>query len=187
VARVPVEPIKVAAYYSAGIVDATTLHVYPHGLKLLAGNAHATAPQKWNIVNFGCADGYPFGNQTRPPDCNKPYPTGKANSHRLKADVIFPSCLAVDSTGAPLLDAPDHRAHAAYPGNGACPADHPYAIPVLRLSYDYIAPADPTTFAFSSGPYYSLHGDFMNGWIDANLQDFITTCLVGRLTCLDPR
>jgi hypothetical protein len=185
IAGVPVDPIKVAAYYTSGITDTTQLHLYPHGLKMVAGDSHATGKQKVAIANFGCADGNPVANQSAPPDCNKPYPKGKPNSHVLKADVIFPSCLALDSTGAPLLDSPDHKSHAQYPkSNGTCPTDHPYAIPVLRLSYDYPAPLDPTTFAFSSGPYFTLHADFINAWTDANLQDLINTCIVPLLTCL---
>jgi hypothetical protein len=185
IAGLPVDPIKAAAYYSSGLLDATKLHVYPHGLKLLAGDAHATGKQKIALVNWGCADGYPTSNQTAPPDCNKPRPNGKPNSHVLKVDVIFPSCLAVDSTGAPLTESLDHRSHAEYPkSTGVCPVDHPYAVPVLRLSYDYPAPADPTTFALSSGPYYTLHGDFINAWTDANLQHLIDICIVPKLVCL---
>jgi hypothetical protein len=51
--------------------------------------------------------------------------------------VDFPTCLAVNADGTPVLSSPNFRSHAAYPVNNICPPDFPYHIPLLDLEVRY--------------------------------------------------
>jgi hypothetical protein len=38
-------------------------------------------------------------------------------------------------------------------------------------------------FSLSSGPYYTLHGDFMNAWDPAALGEFVDDCINAHVKC----
>jgi hypothetical protein len=56
---------------------------------------------------------------------------------QLEMSVHFPSCLAVNADGTPVLSSPNFRSHAVTPVNNICPPDSPYHIPLLDLEVRY--------------------------------------------------
>ncbi|KFX89425.1 hypothetical protein O988_00501 [Pseudogymnoascus sp. VKM F-3808] len=81
----------------------------------------------------------------------------------------------------------EHQAmqHVAYPAIGAydsgvCPESHPKAI--FSLFYEFFYDTSPFTdfnkwvYAMGDPTGYGLHGDFINGWDQAALENSIQTC-----------
>ena len=100
----------------------------------------------------------------------------------IRAELYFPSCWDGVNT-----DSKDHRSHVAYPvgqnyDNGQCPDSHPN--PMISIFYEFIFGGndfknmwygDKQPFVYSSGDDtgFGLHGDFVNGWDEAILQNGI--------------
>jgi Domain of unknown function (DUF1996) len=67
----------------------------------------------------------------------KPIPTGlkmlttseNVTNFGQNSTIRFPNCVAVDSSGDPVLDSVDHKSHLFNAGTKACPPSHPYRIP----------------------------------------------------------
>ena len=184
-----VEPLF---YYKTGYhVPAAAIVPPPAGLRMIAGDARATAPQGTHVVRFRCASwqsqrrwfdpGDPLDHVDTLPDCPL--------DDLLEVRVVFPQCWDGRS-----LTAPDHRSHMAYPseatppvaGTGACPASHPVAIPEISYNFAIYVTAEtgsPTTWRFSSdGPDaaatgVSLHADWMNGWDPQIMEMIVENCL----------
>jgi hypothetical protein len=120
----------------------------PAGLKVIAGDAKATAPQSTGVTGWKC-EGVGGRLSAVPVAC----PGG-----RLVLVVDFPDCWnGVD------LDSPDHRQHLAYSTARRCPAGHPVSIPQLSLRIHYRV-TDISALTFASGSVYSAHADFFNAW-----------------------
>ena len=82
----------------------------------------------------------------------------RAGEHKTGLSISFPSCVAVDADGEPVLDFRDMpgdlaeqvNSHVAYPGGvrsemieaNNCPQSHPYRIPTLQLKMYYDVPID---------------------------------------------
>jgi hypothetical protein len=165
----PVTPLGSTIYYRR---DTTArVHPFPQGLELIAGDSKATAPQgkKVTFWNCGVESGMPASDA--PPAC----PSTRGDELRLH--VNFPSCW--DGTN---LDSADHKSHVVYPTAGACPADHPVAVPAITLIYRYPISGDHE-FALSSGGVYSAHADFFNAWNQPILSRLVNFCLNGLRHC----
>ena len=163
----PVLAHKSTAYYRAGLdVDPASVVPYPMGLKMIAGDPLATAPQPASVVAWAC--GTSGQRLATPPSC--------AASRKLRLLVTFPDCW-----NGRDLDSADHRSHVAYSSKGRCPAGHPVAIPQLQFSveYDHNGPLDG--FRLASGPLTSGHADFFNAWDEAKLATEVRLC-IGRDT-----
>lgn len=166
-----VTPIKAAAYYRTQ-VEGTRVQPFPAGLKMIAGDAHATGPQPINIVYYNCHSGPDQHHAALPYDCG---------SSTLDAHVRFPQCW--DGVN---LDSSDHKSHMAYPvsvkGARVCPASHPVAVPrlVLRIGWP-ISVGRGITLA--SGAPYTLHGDFLNAWKQDTLATLIQDCINAGVDC----
>jgi hypothetical protein len=166
-----VDPVSMTAYYRPGIgVDAADVVAYPPGLMLVAGNAHAERAQSLDVVAWSCGTG--ALRQTEPPAC----PT----SSKLRLILNFPDCW----DGQHLTSADPHMAstHTAYSTDGGCPADHPVAVPQLRLGIDY-PPVDPTGLSLASGSILTGHADFWNVWNQAALEEEVKFCINRDLVC----
>ena len=199
---------EVASYYNNGDKPAEGLRNFPPGLKLIAGNSHATSRQSTDIVYYNCGEGTTAENSAHRdyiPACPK-------GAQALKLHVVFPDCLAVDGSGAPLIDSPDHQSHGAYSSGGVCPPDHPYAMPRLVQSWRY----QPKAFVNSTFPNpkdvggpddvwlssdieqgpppadqegITAHADFFNGWkyqstaTQRGLNDLFANCIVAMVSC----
>lgn len=165
----PVTPLGATIYYRRNTT--ARVHAFPPGFKMIAGDSKATAPQGKRITFWNCGVEGGVPPSDAPPAC----PTGRGQELRLH--VNFASCW--DGTS---LDSADHKSHVAYPTAGACPADHPTALPAITLIYRYPISGDHD-FALSSGGVYSAHADFFNAWNQSVLRTLVDVCLDGLRHC----
>jgi hypothetical protein len=161
------------AYYQSKIGAVATP---PTGLELVAGNSMATAPQSTNVVKFTCSGsaGAIIGARTAPPVC----PDGS----NLKIVVFTPNCLVhgLIATGA---DGRNDTGQSTYATNGQCPSGYDPIVQV-RIEVKYPAGVDGRgTVAFSSGPYWTMHADWFNGWDHRTLDRFVTLCINAGVDC----
>jgi Domain of unknown function (DUF1996) len=168
----PVEPVKVQLYYNND--RRADVKALPPGLKIVAGNAMATGPQDTHIVAWQCSDN--LGSQpsaAMPPQC----PSGTT----LKAIVRFPGCWNGTS-----LDSPDHKSHMAYAlgttHDGPCPSGYPVKVVTVNAEFKFPI-SDGSQVTLASGPAYTLHGDFFNGWDSATLQTLVSKCVAVGIKC----
>jgi len=170
---VPVKPMFMKIYYRnpVGTTKATakTTKPFPPGLRIVAGDSHAIAPQDPTIVRWSCGINSGMVVEINPPSC----PTG----FHLELKVVFPDCW--DGVN---LDSADHMSHMAYSTAGICPADHPVLLPQLTLDVRYPISGDPGNVALSSGGVYSGHADFFNAWNPEALKH-ATHCVDAQLFC----
>jgi Domain of unknown function (DUF1996) len=160
----PVEPLGAVAYYQRRV--SAKLKPFPPGLKMIAGDAHAFAPQSILVTYWDCGEATDIPRSSQVPQC----PEGST----LRLRVNFPDCWNGTS-----LDSADHHAHMAYSLNGRCPQDHPVAVPAISLIYRYAVP-DVSSLAdvfLASGGQWTGHADFINAWDQATLAKLVTTCL----------
>jgi hypothetical protein len=162
----PVAANAERAYYAN--VTKGTIHAFPAGLRIIAGNSRATGPQPTSVFYWGCAHDENAGQLTAPPQC----------TDQLRAHIIFPNCW--DGVN---LDAADHRSHMAYSSGGRCPADHPVALPRLTLAVGWNVTPAPASVSLSSGAPYTMHADFLNSWRQSALESLVSRCLAAHLNC----
>lgn len=193
-----IEYVEPLFYYKTGYnVPAAVIEPPPEGLRMIAGHAHAMAPQGTHVVKFRCASwqseqdwfdpGDPLDHVDYLPDC--------AENDLLELRVVFPQCWDGQN-----LSAPNNRSHMAYPseaeppvaGTGACPATHPVAIPEISYNFAIYVTAEtgsPSTWRFSSdqpgatAPGVSLHADWMNGWDPEIMNMIVENCLRPAREC----
>jgi uncharacterized protein DUF1996 len=165
----PVTPLGATIYYRRNTI--ARVHAFPAGLEMIAGDSKAIAPQDMRITFWNCGVDSDIKQSSTPPAC----PSTKGDELRLH--VNFPSCWDGQS-----LDSADHKSHMAYPAAGACPADHPVAVPAISLIYRYPISGEHN-FALSSGGVYSAHADFFNAWTQPVLTRLVNTCLNGLRHC----
>lgn len=157
-----VDPAAVTVYYKSGVHDYRTVQPFPTGFRLLVGSM-LTPDAAHFQGNWQCGGSGP--RQDIPASC----PAGSALIVHLKA----PSCW--DGLN---LDSPDHKAHMAWPVRGACPLDHPVALPMLEIKVSYQLPGGVTTgLRYSSGASYSFHFDFFGAWQPDRLAYLVRHCI----------
>lgn len=181
---------------------------WPVGLRMIAGDAGATAPQSLSVVKMRCVDntGGQGPNEAAIPDCTDPSvvpcrvgPCGVLDT--VVIVVLFPECwdgvnldTVKPASGAPNSNPVtgqvypnDHKSHMAYPQNSVCPATHPVKTPKLSMTIRYRGSwqGGPGS-TFSSGGVYSAHADFWNAWTPARQRFLIDECLNVIRNCRDP-
>jgi hypothetical protein len=163
-------PRKVFAYYF-GTPGVTEVHL-PAGLAMLAGNPHAVSPAEATNIAFSCGNGHRLTHSpVRPYPYNCKTDPDVQHSEGVVAIVKFPFCW--DGTGLEPADVtfPD--------STGDCPAKR---LVQLQIRVHYGAgPSHPgfqrgDLLTFSSGPWWTLHGDFMNGWRQPKLDALVDGC-----------
>jgi hypothetical protein len=161
---VPQTPVAAEIYYRR-LADAR-LKPFPPGLKMIAGNSHAVAPQSVLVTYWDCGDLSDVPRGSAVPPC------GDGSTLRLR--VNFPDCW-----DGKHLDSTNHQSHMAYSAGGRCPRRHPVAVPAISLIYRYVMPsgANPPDIFLASGGQYSGHADFINSWNQAALKKLVNTCL----------
>jgi len=173
-----IQPLKAAIYYRTQ-VDGGPVQAFPPGLKLIAGDSHATAPQSTEIVYYNCHDGADQHHAAVPYDCG---------THTIDAHIVFPQCWDGVS-----LDSPDHKSHVVYPtsahGTRTCPVSDPVVLPrlIIRISWP-ITNGDGVQLA--SGPAYTLHADFFNAWDVVTQERLVDACINAGVDCgkqIDPK
>ena len=149
----------------------------PNGLRMVAGNGNATAPQTEGKAFWGCAYVYK-GHHPQIIDCDV--------GDFIQMTVVFPQCW-----NGRDLDSVDHKSHMAYPVNGACPSSHPVALPEIseNVRWARTAGMDITKLRLSSDHYsggpggYSVHADWFEAW-DPGVRDaFVTNCVNKSADC----
>jgi hypothetical protein len=163
---VAVQPEKVVAYYRTKV--GPVQQAMPAGLKVIAGNGHATAAQSLKVIYYDCDSGPDQHDSALPYAC----PGSVLDVH-----IKFPQCW--DGVN---LDSADHKSHMAYPVNGSCPATHPVSVPQLIMRISWMTQAG-TGFTLASGSPYTMHADFMNGWDQAKLQQLTRDCMNAGINC----
>jgi uncharacterized protein DUF1996 len=190
-----IRPAKAQFYFNLRGYD--RMSAFPAGLKVVAGNAHATRPQSTNVVYWACASSESLRSAplVRPPrSCTrvpvkarkgffKACPTCRPMPLRprrrdaklhLELHVNFPDCW-----DGKHLDSPDHRSHMAYSRAYVCPPSHPVKVPLIRLNVRY-----PLTggagVQLASGGVLTGHADFFNAWGENFLERLVDTCFHDR-------
>jgi hypothetical protein len=152
----------------------------PDGLKMIVGNATATSEAgnpylgDANGIIFKCGPGS---------GTNLPRPPTTCSSGVMVISVRFPSCW-----NGMQLDTFDHISHMRYPVSGGCPSTHPAKIVRVETFFRYPVPAGPTfSTGLSSGPYWTIHADFVMAWDRTAFAALVKMCIVDRAPCdVDP-
>ena len=163
----PIYPLNASIYYIRATLK--PLRAFPAGLRMIAGNADATKPQRHILWSCGPTSGRLASRSI--PTC----PTRSDTS--LQLTVTFPECW-----NGRDLDSPDHKRHLAYTGNGLCPSSHPVAVPSLSLTVRYPVSGGPG-YHLASGGAYSGHADFVNSWDQRELVRLVGDCLNAGRQC----
>lgn len=198
----PVEPRSLSVYYKRGQqgIDRMDIGWFPAGLRIVAGDAHATEPQNIRLVHFTCIskstgdvisddDGPIYGNTL------EACPPGR----RLMMSVVFPQCW----DGVNLwLPGSAHMAYglgAFYPPNGdppvqlGCPEGFPVELPEITTNVLYDIEGSMDGWMLSSDamhenavPGQTGHSDWVNGWDPAIGAQIIDYCFRAAGTEADP-
>lgn len=166
---------KNALFYYREVVSNPTAVPIPDGLKMIIGDARAaseagnTSIQRGDIV-FKCGPGSTT-NLMRPPT--------QCGSGLMVVSLRFPNCW-----NGTTLDSADHKSHMSYPVGGKCPSTHPVNLPRVESFFRYnVGTAPIGDITFSSGPYYTVHMDFMNAWVPADLAALVQRCMGQNINC----
>ncbi|MCF6474134.1 DUF1996 domain-containing protein [Nonomuraea sp. MG754425] len=169
----PVEPAIVTFYYlGEGVRDdiIARIQALPLGLRIVAGNAKATAPDDSTISRWSCLHAGHVGASKDFVNC----PSGTM----LESYLDFPQCW-----NGRDLDSADHKSHMAYPVAGACPSTHPVPVPKLRQVIRYPVSGDPSHFRLASGAGFTMHGDFFNAWPADEMERRVRDCIRPIIKC----
>jgi hypothetical protein len=158
-----IHPVRLRAYYRWGQVDnLRSIQPFPAGLKMIAGDAHATAPQSTDVISWSCGV---TGRQ------GFDHPITCSPDQDILLEIFFPNCWDGEN-----LDSPDHRGHMAYSHFGSCPTSHP--VPVPRLTEGFVYPTSSgRNITLSSGNVNTVHADFWNTWKQSALERLVLACI----------
>ncbi len=167
-----IKPVKIFAYYFGVPTSQAVEAQFPTDAQLVGGNAAAATPDP-TMIGFSCGNGGDHSSPTRsmPYDCTTT--NGVHNSDGVVAIVKFPYCLGPN--GYEYGDT-----------HGICPAgDTTLGQVQIHVHYglDTTGYQTGSTLNFSSGPAYTFHGDWINGWPQAKLQSLVTGCLDADKDC----
>jgi hypothetical protein len=168
-----VSPQTPAIYYVANGKPVGSFRAFPAGLAMVAGDAHATHPAAEGNVTWGCAFPSRIRHHRTAPRC----PRGR----NLELTVRFQDCW-----DGSRIDSADHRSHVAYATHGACPADHPVALPMINARFQW-AVRGGKDVTLASGPSYTAHADFFNAWDQPTLEALVARCLNQGVECGEVR
>jgi len=162
-----VQPENASVYYIRATVK--PVHAFPAGLRMIAGNMHATEPQRYIAWSCGPVSG-------RSPSRSVPTCPNRADTG-LQLTVTFPDCW-----NGRTIDSADHKSHMAYAAGGLCPSSHPVTVPAMSLTIRY-AVRGGHGYHLSSGGPYSGHADFVNSWNERELVRLVRNCLNAGRQC----
>jgi len=175
-------------YYKAGGLNPATtkFQQMPFGLRMIAGNANAKSPKE-TIAQAGYWYKTPvYKNMpkvTHPKLTNTSrgsnptlFPVDAGNE-RLQVLIFFPQCWDGKNLWLP------NTTHMTYAVKGKCPDTHP--VPLMQVQYNlgYNAAKGGNGFKLSSGGWYTLHADFVNGWHPITLKKLTEACTFGGRYC----
>jgi len=192
-----VEPHRERTYYFRAIRDTIApVTSLPANLKLIGGNPQAM--NRWDnpAVRWFCGEGSP--ERPFPYDC-RPYT--KQGEDGIRAIIDLPFCW-----DGVRLDSSDHFSHVIYsdPNDTTphvqpklCPASHPKYIPSTSIRIHFrlqdpcagVRPCGPSDgganvrIKLSSGPYWTMHADFWNTWVQTRLETLTDKCIRASKDC----
>ncbi len=165
-----------AYYQRAGGADGALVdQAWPRGLKIIAGDMHATTPQR-GILYF-CANSVDTGSQSK---ASTEFPTC-TSEETLVARLQFPDCW-----DGVYLDSEDHKSHMAYStgARNTCPTDHPVKIAQLTVeAWFFSVNGDGSDFRWASGGPYSFHGDVVSMWQPRAAANLVNQCINVAFDC----
>jgi Domain of unknown function (DUF1996) len=174
----PVLPLGATVYYRR--LTTAPVRAFPPGLRIVAGDSHAVAPQSLDVTYWDCGlvKTTLYGSRDRlAPDASSNIPACPPKT-TLQLHVNFPNCW-----NGRQLDSTDHKSHMAYSVAGRCPRTHPVALPAISLVYRYLPSAAQGTTMLSSGGQHSGHADFINSWRQPALDRLVGSCLDRYVGC----
>jgi hypothetical protein len=138
-------------YYRAGDKAHTDVKAFAPSLKIVNGGGI-----RWYC---GSEDGK-AGSASPPTQCT---------SGVLGVRIVFPDCVAKNSSGGQQLDSADHKSHMARSvrqsdGTKRCPSTHPIPVPTLTMNANFSIPTTSGQVTLSSGAASTMHSDFWNTW-----------------------
>jgi len=193
----PVANHRERTYYFPAIrPEVAPITNLPADMKLIGGNPHAMSRHQNPAVRWFCGEGSP--EKPFPYDC-RPYTTAKEDG--VRAIVDMPTCW--DGVN---LDSVDHMSHVIYAdptdttphvNPARCPESHPEYIPAISIRIHMsiqdpcagVRPCGPkdggknVKIKLSSGPYWTMHADFWNTWVQARLNRLTDRCLRTATNC----
>lgn len=166
--RIPIEPNSFKAYYN-NIGDAEM--TFPQDFKVVAGNASARSQEDvepLSTMSWWCE----YGPESGPKD-EGAFPTQSCELGRLQTILRFQDCINPDTHEAA------YSGRHNLPNTNRCP-EGMKRIPQLRFSVRYDASKalpdgwqGEAPLELASGPSYSFHGDFINGWLEEAAENLL--------------
>jgi hypothetical protein len=165
---VPVDPTNITIYYQVKRpYDPTKVKPFPHGLRMVAGDAMAMSAQPDYVAQWHCVG--ISASQATIPDC------GNAD---VELVLTFPNCW--DGVN---LDSSNHKSHMFYGQGLNCPTTHPVLVPEMSFRFRWAASGPGVTLSSDTMSVHTMpggttaHGDFINTWDDSELARRVTGCL----------
>jgi len=159
--------LYMADYWStSGLPSGVTISNYPEGLAVVAGDAHSTGPPPKHVVYWNCGG----DNTAQYPSLNVPRNDCPATK-TLQAHNTLPECwdgnglTTNDVTYGPVANEGFQQA----PTFGKCPAAFPIQLPHVQMILHTGLSGNVSGLSFSSGPAYTLHGDYWQTWKQSTL------------------
>jgi hypothetical protein len=190
-------PYRERTYYFRAIrKQIASVTSLPANMKLIGGNQHAMSRKENPDVRWYCGEGSP--ERAFPYDC-RPYTSQGEDG--IRAIVDLPFCW--DGTH---LDSADHESHVIYSDPtdttphvepARCPASHPKYLPAISIRIHFriqdpcagVRPCGPSDggknvrLKLSSGPYWTMHADFWNTWVQSRLEALTDHCIRASKDC----
>jgi hypothetical protein len=146
-------------YYRAGGKDYRTVKPFAKDLRTIADKDVNGARVRW-YCGGGASNDEKAGSADPPTRCS---------GGVLGLRIIFPDCVAKNSSGGQVTDSTNHRSHMARSkaqsdGPRKCPSTHPIPVPTLTINANFQIPTTSGTVALSSGDASTMHTDFWNTW-----------------------
>lgn len=164
-----VAPLRAQIYYLPAGKRAESIRPFPRGLRMIAGDARATAAQDRRITVWHCGPESSVPPSSSVPTCGE--------GQNLRVRVTFPDCW-----NGRDLDSANHKSHMAYSMRGACSSAYPVSVPRIQLNLIYPIRGG-SDVALASGGQFSAHADFVNSWDQAVLASLVARCLNARVVC----
>jgi hypothetical protein len=195
---VEVRPAKGQFYFNLRGYD--RLRAFPAGLKMVAGDQHASRPQPFRVVYWTCGGSggtHLSPSSTVPRSCPVVRVSNRGQVRKcpgcplapttftsrvktfLELHVNFPDCW-----DGPRLDSPDHQSHMAHSRDYVCPASHPVKVPLIRAMIRYPL-SDGRGVTLASGGQLTGHADFINAWDQRAFERLVDECFHDR-PCNEP-
>ncbi len=187
-------PEATDVYYKSGTDDLGAIQPMPLGLRMIAGDGGAAAPQTNQIVRWSCES-----TVIASADDFLPHVPACAPGDLVRLTITFPNCWnGVD------LDMPDHKSHMDYPtwdpARGIhCGASHPVTLTAVSYNFAWrvtagnVGPSgDSSDWRLASDKYtessttpggLSAHGDWFMAWHPEVMQAWIDECIRAGRHC----